>query len=131
MFAFMKQISIFILLGKTLMHFCPNKKYEKYIKLLFGFMVVLQFASPLFSMGSTGTLEEYEKNRMFFEQQLTKSMEAVGEKWFLYQDRIEKQIEKEKAEAEKLVKEKEAESAEEEERYGNVEKVKIEVTVRE
>lgn len=131
MLAFMKQISIFILLGKTLLHFCPGKKYEKYIKLLFGFMVVLQFASLLFSMGSTKTLEEYEKNRRFFEQQLTKSMEAVEEKWFLYQDRIEKQIEKDKADAQKLVKEKEAESEEDEERYENVEKVKIEVIIRE
>lgn len=141
MIEFMKQISVFMLLGKTLLYFCPGKKYEKYVKLLFGFMVILQFATPVLALGSGGTLEEYEKNKAVFEKQFARSMEAVEKKWFLYQEEIAKQIEKERVGAEKMVqktqeeagqKQKEGENAaDKEEESADVEKVKIEVTIHE
>ena len=64
---FMQQIGIFVLFGKTLLHFCPNGKYEKYIKLLFGFMIVVQFAEPVLSLGSGSVMDEYIKNKEQFE----------------------------------------------------------------
>ncbi len=106
MMEFLKQISIFMLLGKTLLHFCPSKKYEKYLKLLFGFMVVLQFAAAGLSFGAGEAWEAYEKRKVYFERQLEQSLDAVEEKWFVYQEQIETRIIKEKEEAEELVQEK-------------------------
>ena len=39
---FLKQISVFLLLGQTILHFCPGEKYGKYMKVLLGFMLVVQ-----------------------------------------------------------------------------------------
>lgn len=123
MVEFMKQISVFMLLGKTLLHFCPSDKYEKYIKLLFGFMVVLQFVSPVLSFCQKGTFDEYEKNKSKFEKKLALSLEEVEEKWFLYNEEIEKRIETERITAQELVQEKTKE-AETEERQGMTEEEK-------
>ena len=139
MVEFMKQISVFMLLGKTLLHFCPSDKYEKYIKLLFGFMVVLQFAAPVLSFCRKGTLDEYEKNKYKVERELEQSLEGVEEKWFLYQEKIENRIETESRNAQALVQEKteeegKQETAEKEEQdSGAIEvgKVRIEVTAHE
>ena len=138
MIQFMKQIGIFVLLGKTLLHFCPSEKYEKYLKLIFGFMVVMQFVSPVLSLGSGSTMEEYEKNKVDFEVRLEESLQEVEDKWFLYKEEIEAQVEKDRAEAEKMVQEewnkKEAEKEQESESNPSdteVEDVEIEVIVYE
>ena len=45
----LKQLSIFILISKTILYFGIGKKFEKYSKLILSFMVVAQF---IFSIGS-------------------------------------------------------------------------------
>lgn len=136
MIQFMKQIGIFILLGKTILHFCPCEKYEKYLKLLFGFMVTIQFVSPVLSFGNGSTMQEYEKNKADFEQKMEESLKDVEEKWFLYDEEIATKIEKNKTEAESMMEEKAAKEKEAAESTSDssvkaVEEVEIEVTVHE
>ena len=102
---FMQQIGIFVLFGKTLLHFCPNGKYEKYIKLLFGFMIVVQFAEPVLSLGSGSVMDEYIKNKEQFEGKFQRSLGMIEEKWFLYDEEIKKKIESEQQKAEVMLQE--------------------------
>ena len=102
---FMIQIGTFMLLGKTLLHFCPSEKYEKYLKLLFGFMIVIQFITPVLSLGKGEVMEEYIENQAAFEKKFETSLAEVEDKWFLYNEEIEKQIEKEQQKAEEMVQE--------------------------
>ena len=142
----MQQIGIFLILGKTLLHFCPSEKYEKYIKLLFGFMLVLQFATPILSLGNESVMEKYIMNQEQFEREFEQSLKTVDEKWFRYNEEIEKRIENEQQKAEVMFQEQmleqnaeetendleqksenAAETMEQREHIG-IEKVKIEVT---
>lgn len=100
---FLKQISIFLLLGQTILHFAPGEKYEKYIKVLLGLMLVVQFAAPLLSFGSRDRMAEYENNKKVFTQKMEEALQTVDEKWFVYNEQIKQQIEKELENAEVLV----------------------------
>lgn len=115
---FLKQISIFLLLGQTILHFAPGEKYEKYIKVLLGLMLVVQFAAPLLSFGSRDRMTEYENNKKAFTQKMEEALQTVDEKWFVYNEQIKQQIEKELENAEVLVweqrKQEEAEGQKEE-----------------
>lgn len=42
-----KRIGIFMIAAQAVLHFAPGQKYEKYIKLIVGVLVLLQFVSPL------------------------------------------------------------------------------------
>lgn len=110
---FMIQIGTFMLLGKTLLHFCPSGKYEKYIKFLFGFMIIIQFAGPVLALGNESVMEDYIKNQEMFEGKFKASLKQVEEKWFVYNEEIENQIEKEQQKAEQMIQEQEAEQQEE------------------
>ena len=140
MMAFLKQISIFLLLGQTILHFAPGEKYEKYIKVLLGLMLVVQFAAPLLSFGSRIGMEEYENNKKVFAQKMEEALQTVDEKWFVYNEQIKQQVEKELENAEALVweqKEKEQEETEgqieeeSKEKQIEVKAVEVEVTAHE
>ena len=45
-----KRIGIFMIAAQAVLHFTPGQKYEKYIKLIVGMMVLLQFVMPLRSI---------------------------------------------------------------------------------
>lgn len=111
---FLLQTGIFMLLGKTILHFCPNEKYEKYLKLLFEFMIVIQFIAPFLSLGKGELLEKYMKNQTELEREFEMSMEEAEDKWFLYEKKIEKQIKKEQQKAEKMLQEQEKEAKQKE-----------------
>lgn len=134
---FFKQISIFLLLGQTIQHFAPGEKYEKYIKMLLGFMVVAQFAAPLLSFGNKERMEEYENNKETFTKKMEEALQTVDEKWFLYNEQIEEQIEKELENAQTALSEqRELEEANKQadaavKKKIEVEAVKVEVTAHE
>lgn len=50
MLSFIKNIGIFIICAQCLMHFTAGKEYEKYVKLLIGFMILAQFVIPIRSV---------------------------------------------------------------------------------
>lgn len=65
----MKQVAVFTIVAQTILHFRPNKSYEKYLKMLIGIMMLAIFILPfteLFSKNSTleytRLLEGYEKS---------------------------------------------------------------------
>ncbi len=105
MLEILMRISVFLVLGKTLLHFCPSKKYERYLKLLFGFMVMIQVVTPIFSFVGMNFEETYEAKMKEFEQKLEQSVSDADEEWFAYHGQIEAYIEKECAETELLVQE--------------------------
>lgn len=41
------RIGIFMLAGQAVIHFAPGQKYAKYIKLIVGLMILIQFLSPI------------------------------------------------------------------------------------
>ena len=132
---FMIQVGTFMLLGKTLLHFCPSGKYEKYLKLLFGFMITIQFVTPVLSLGNGNVMEEYKKNQKVFEDRFETSLAEVEGRWFTYNEKIEKKIEEEQQKAETMVQEqrveqenKEKEEENEAENEIEIDKVKIEVS---
>ena len=45
-----KRIGIFMVAAQAVIHFAPEHKYEKYIKLIVGIMVLLQFLSPFYKI---------------------------------------------------------------------------------
>lgn len=45
-----KKIGIFMIAAQAVIHFAPEHKYEKYLKLIVGIMVLLQFLSPLYKI---------------------------------------------------------------------------------
>lgn len=130
---FIKQIGIFILLGQTLLHFCPNEKYEKYIKVLLGFMIIVQFLSPVLSLGSGNIQKEYENNLHSFTEKLEDSLAAVNEKWLVYDKQIEEKLEQDKNYMEEQIKQQEeeevaeAKETETQEETIKIEAVKVEV----
>lgn len=129
---FFRQISIFLLLGQTILHFAPGEKYEKYIKMLLGFMVIAQFAVPILSFGKKDRMEEYENNREMFTQKMDEALQTVDEKWFLYNEQIEQQIERELENAQTVLGEqRKTEEEKEQEEKIEIEAVKIEVTAHE
>lgn len=115
---FMIQVGTFMLLGKTLLHFCPNEKYEKYLKLLFGFMILIQFISPVLSLNGGNIMDEYIKNQNVFENKFESSLKEVEDKWFIYNEEIEKKIEEGQQKAEEMVQEAVAEGGVKEENSG-------------
>ena len=43
----LKQVGVFMVCAQTILHFKPQQKYDKYLKLLAGIMVIAQLAIPL------------------------------------------------------------------------------------
>jgi len=126
---FLRQISIFLLLGQMILHFAPGEKYEKYIKMLLGFMLIAQFAAPLLSLGNKDRMAEYENNREIFTKKMEEALETVDEKWFLYNEQIEQQIEKELEDAQAVLREQRKQEEEDgQEEKIEVDAVRIEVT---
>ncbi len=54
MITLLKQVGIFMVCAQTVLHFKPQQKYDKYLKLLIGIMVTAQLVSPLFSLLGAG-----------------------------------------------------------------------------
>ena len=42
-----KKIGIFMLAAQAVIHFAPGQKYEKYIKLIVGILILVQFIIPI------------------------------------------------------------------------------------
>lgn len=56
MIRLIQKIGIFMIAAQAVIHFAPGIKYEKYIKLIVGILILLQFLSPVY-----GVMEHAEK----------------------------------------------------------------------
>jgi len=45
----LKQVGVFMVCAQTILHFKPQQKYDKYLKLLVGIMVLAQLTMPIIS----------------------------------------------------------------------------------
>lgn len=89
---FIRQIGIFIVIGQTLLHFRPGEKYEKYLKLLTGLMVVAQFIAPLCSFVGGTSQNAYQANLEQFQKELEHSVSEIDKQWLTYDAQIDEQI---------------------------------------
>lgn len=72
------QIGIFMICAQTIIHFRPNKKYENYLKLLVGVMILVQVFLPIIQLFTSGEMESMEESVKRFEQQLQESMSQAA-----------------------------------------------------
>lgn len=117
---YIKQVGIFLIIGQTILHFCPKEKYEKYVRLLLGFMIVAQLAKPVYTIGSSifKNNGDYGASEKAFVEKLEESLSAIEEEWFVYEEKIIGKIEKEQ-------------TVSEDNKINEVEPVKIEVKLHE
>ena len=64
-----KKIGIFMIAAQAVIHFAPDIKYAKYMKLIVGIMVLLQFLSPIYEIVN-GMEADWEKKLSDIEQEL-------------------------------------------------------------
>lgn len=65
-----KKIGIFMIAAQAVIHFAPDIKYAKYMKLIVGIMVLLQFLTPIYGIVN-GMEADWEKKLSDIEQELT------------------------------------------------------------
>lgn len=98
---FMKQIGIFIICAQSFLHFSAGKSYEKYVKLLIGIIVLMQFVAPVKAILAPENQQELWEEVERFQKELE---DAAGEIVWDYEESntaaavLEKEI-KEKLEA--------------------------------
>lgn len=73
-----KQLGIFTVAAQTLLHFCPNKSYEKYIRVLIGSMSIVILVVPLLGLFHEG-----------LEQDIQEKIESYGDSLGQLQQQVE------------------------------------------
>ena len=68
-----KKIGIFMIAAQAVIHFAPAQKYEKYIRMIVGMMILLQFLAPLYQILTKTAWEEPDWNALT-ESRLEKSV---------------------------------------------------------
>lgn len=96
---FMKQIGIFIICAQSFTHFSAGKSYEKYVKLLIGIMVLMQFVTPIKALFAPENYEELQEEVERFQKELES---AAGEIVWEYEESDETALALEKEIKEKL-----------------------------
>lgn len=56
-----KRIGIFMIAAQVVIHFAPDRKYAKYMKLIAGVMILLQFLSPIYEIVCGATMNWSEQ----------------------------------------------------------------------
>lgn len=68
MLANIRQIGIFMIVTQTVIHFAAGQKYEKYLKIIAGVIILLQFLSPFVSSSGDILAKWQEEMRIAAEQ---------------------------------------------------------------
>ena len=63
-----RQIGIFMIVAQTVIHFAAGQKYEKYLKIIAGVIILLQFISPFMSSSGDILARCQEEMRIAAEQ---------------------------------------------------------------
>ncbi|MCM1387522.1 MAG: stage III sporulation protein AF [Bacillus sp. (in: Bacteria)] len=71
-----KKIGIFMIAAQAVVHFAPGLKYEKYIRMIVGVMILLQFLAPVYRMMER-TVSEKEG---WYEQLFSMEGEIIADK---------------------------------------------------
>lgn len=73
---FMKRIAVFMIIAQTILHFRPNKSYEKYLKMLIGIMMLAIFIVPITQLFRRDSMKEYERLLEGYEKNIDKMYET-------------------------------------------------------
>lgn len=68
-----KKIGIFMIAAQAVIHFAPGQKYEKYLKMIVGIMILLQLLSPLYSI-SVNAETDWNKQFQKIEEEIAQGM---------------------------------------------------------
>lgn len=71
-----KDMGVFLLCIRSLMHFSAGKSYEKYIRMLSGLVIMMQLTIPVTQLYSDTSADELWKEVEYFETELAQNMEA-------------------------------------------------------
>ena len=88
----LKRLSVFIIVSQTILHFGVGRKFEKYLKLVFSFMVVAQL---VFSIGSyfdfeNGLVEFISQEKYY--QRLEDYMGSMEQEYEVQQKELESRL---------------------------------------
>ena len=88
----LKRLSVFIIISQTILHFGVGRKFEKYLKLVFSFMVVAQL---VFSIGSyfdfeNGLVEFISQEKYY--QRLENYMGSMEQEYEVQQKELESRL---------------------------------------
>ena len=77
-YQWMKSLAFFHVLTTAVLHILPDKKYEQYIRLFLGLLLILLICTPVFSMlgKSSELLEGFQK---YYGEEEQKRMETEAE----------------------------------------------------
>lgn len=70
-----KRLGVFTIIAQTMIHFCPNTQYEKYIKVLIGIMSVTIVVTPFLGLMKGFTQAEFIATVRLWEDKLMESGE--------------------------------------------------------
>ncbi len=83
----MEQITLFLLIGQMLLHLIPSGGYEKYVRMIFRLMILLQLIVPVFSL-VRGDLRQSVSEHL---RQYEAEMERIGQQ---AEEELEEEIER-------------------------------------
>lgn len=89
-----KRIGIFMIAAQVVIHFAPGQKYEKYIKMIVGVMILLQFLTPVYQILTKTVWEERDWDELIGDE-MTAAMPQVGDETESVMDTMVKQMEEE------------------------------------
>lgn len=72
----MKRLAVFMIIAQTILHFRPNKSYEKYLKMLIGIMMLAIFIVPMTELFRQDSVKEYERLLEGYEKNIDKMYET-------------------------------------------------------
>lgn len=116
----LKKVTVFMIIGKTILNLGVGKEFEKYIKSIMAFMVILQIWAGINSTLQVGWRENEKGDKGDFYSSWEEEMKDFEQKLRLQQKEIEANW-KEKQPLEEEVKEEEME----EKKRIQIEKIKI------
>lgn len=95
----MKNLAFFHVLTTAVLHILPDKRYEQYIRLFMGLLLVLLICTPVFAIAgkSEVLLEEFRKNYGKEEQErMETEAEGIREVFLknVYEEELKKQVQK-------------------------------------
>lgn len=72
----MKRIAVFTVISQAILHFRPNKSYEKYLRLLIGIIMLAIFMVPITELFHTNSMQEYELMLEGYEKSIDRMYET-------------------------------------------------------
>lgn len=72
-----KKLGIFIIISQTIVHFCPNNSYERYIRMLVGIMIISLMVIPVAGIFFSQVEFDYASRLSQFEKDFYEAVESV------------------------------------------------------